>query len=123
MQPVASVDAVAGKGLKGDQAYGRRSRQVLIVDIEKLQELNLHPGDLRENIAVHGIEIDALLPGTRLQSGDVILKVVELCDPCEKLEGVRAGLMQASVGMRGMLAVVESSGTLNEGSSIAVASQ
>lgn len=121
MQPVVSVDAVAGKGLKGDQAYGRRSRQVLIVDIDKLQDLNLNPGDLRENIAVHGIEIDALLPGTRLQAGDVILKVVELCDPCEKLEGVRTGLMQASVGMRGMLAVVESSGTLNKGSSIEIA--
>jgi MOSC domain-containing protein YiiM len=123
MQPVESVEAVAGKGLKGDEAYGRRSRQVLIVDIDRLQDLNLHPGDLRENLTVHGIEIDKLVPGTRLQAGDVILKIVGLCDPCVKLEDLRPGLMEASVGMRGMLAVVESNGTLKEGSPIAVMGQ
>ncbi len=115
-----SLDAVGRKGIVGDQAYGRRSRQVLIVELDKLQALKLEPGELRENITVSGLPIDSLPVGSRLQSGEVILKIVAVCDPCSKLEKIRPGLMEASENMRGMLAIVEQGGTLREGERIGV---
>jgi MOSC domain-containing protein YiiM len=120
-EPMQSVDllyAVADKGLQGDQSFGRRSRQVLLVDFEQISVLKLQPGDLRENITMEGLAIDSLPPGTRLQSGEVILKIVDVCTPCEKLEGIRPGLMEAAEGVRGMLAVVEKSGVLSTGTTI-----
>jgi MOSC domain-containing protein YiiM len=112
MQSVETISAVAGKGLEGDQAYGRKSRQVLIVDLDQVQALSLKPGELRENITLYGIAVDSLHVGSRLQSGDVIIRIVEICNPCERLEDIRPGLMDASKGKRGMLAVIERDGIL-----------
>ena len=118
MQSVEVVHAVAEKGLRGDLSFGRRSRQVLLVDNKQISSLELEPGDLRENITTDGLAIDSLPPGTLLKSGDVILKIVDVCTPCNKLEGIRPGLMEAAEGVRGMLAVVEKSGTLSVGATI-----
>jgi MOSC domain-containing protein YiiM len=85
-----------------------------------LETLDLAPGDLRENITVQGVSIDSLQPDTLLQSGEVILKIVDICDPCKKLEDIRPGLMQAAVGMRGMLAVVIRGGQLNNAAPVMI---
>jgi MOSC domain-containing protein YiiM len=118
MHNVPELDAVANKGLKGDQAFGRKSRQVLLVDLSQLDKLGLNPGDLRENITVDGLPLDSLPLGTKLLAGEVVLRIVENCDPCSKLETIRPGLMLASKGKRGMLAVIEKGGLLSEGSPI-----
>ena len=118
MQPTSTIDAVAEKGLRGDQSYGRRSRQVLLVDLEQLRSLKLHPGDLRENITVSGLKLDSLPIGSQLRSGEVVLEIVDVCDPCSKLEDIRPGLMKASENMRGMLAIVKHSGTIRPGEPI-----
>ncbi len=115
MQSMEAITAVSGKGLQGDQAYGRKSRQVLIVDLEKVQALDLKPGDLRENITIDGMDVDSLPIGSLLQAGEVIIRIVDICDPCEKLENIRPGLMGASKDMRGMLAVIERGGILQQG--------
>jgi MOSC domain-containing protein YiiM len=120
MQSVSTIEAVAGEGLKGDQAYGRRSRQVLLVDLDKLEALNLEPGDLRENITVTGLSVDTLPIGSRLKSGRVELEIVDVCTPCSKLEKIRPGLMRSAENIRGMLAVVTGSGTLRKGDSISM---
>lgn len=118
MRPVDVVHAVAEQGLEGDLSFGRRSRQVLIVDNKQVSRLGLEPGDLRENITISGLEIDSLPAGSRLESGGVILRIVDVCTPCEKLEGIRPGLMEAAEGVRGMLAIVEHGGELRIGSAI-----
>lgn len=118
MQAKSVLNAVADQGLEGDQAYGRRSRQVLLVDLEVLRKLHLEPGDLRENVVISGLPVDSLPIGTRLQAGEVLLEIIDTCAPCKKLEDIRPGLMTESENMRGMLAVVERGGTLREGDPI-----
>ncbi|MGD2057706.1 MAG: MOSC domain-containing protein [Anaerolineales bacterium] len=120
MQAVETLSTVEGKGIEGDQAFGRRSRQVLLIDLDQLEALNVQPGDLRENITVSGLPLDSFPPGSKLKSGQVLLKIVDLCDPCEKLEEIRPGLMQAADGIRGMLAIVEKGGKLQIGDPISV---
>lgn len=120
MQPMRSVDAVTRKGLRNDQAFGRTSRQVLLVDLDQLTTLGLKPGALRENITVAGLTLDTLPVGTRLKAGEVLLEIVKACHPCSKLEDIRPGLKEASEGIRGMLAVVERGGVLVEGNPIEV---
>lgn len=120
MRVVQVISTIKGKGIEKDQAFGRRSRQVLIVDLEQLKALNLQPGDLRENITVSGLPLDSLPPGSILKSGQVHLEIVTVCTPCEELEKIRPGLMQAAEGIRGMLAVVNKGGRLQIGDSIAV---
>jgi MOSC domain-containing protein YiiM len=123
MQAVQVLSTIEGKGIEKDQAFGRRSRQVLIVDLEQLKALDLQPGDLRENITVSGLPLDSLPPGSILKSGQVHLEIVAVCTPCEELEKIRPGLMQAAEGIRGMLAVVNKGGRLKIGDSIAVNQQ
>ncbi|MGD8620984.1 MAG: hypothetical protein PVH60_03445 [Anaerolineales bacterium] len=123
MEPRETLEAVADKGLIGDQAYGRNSRQILIVDQDMLNALDLEPGNLRENLTVEGMPIDSLATGTMLQSGDVVMKLVAICDPCKKLEGIRPGLMHSAAGMRGMLAVVVRGGQLHKGAPLRIAKE
>lgn len=120
MQPVQKIGAVEGKGLQADRGFGRISRHVLLVDLKQLNYLELEPGDLRENITVDGLAIDCLPVGTKLIAGDVILEIVNICHPCNKLEKIRPGLMEASRGIRGMLANIESGGSIREGALISI---
>ena len=120
MQRVKSAEAVTMKGIKGDQAYGRKSRQVLLVDQSQIDQLGVRPGDLRENLTVEGLTLDGMPVGTRLKSDDVVLRIVEVCDPCSYLDTIRQGLKRESIGRRGMLAVIENGGRLEEGRPIEV---
>ena len=120
MQPVASCEAVAGKGILSDASYGRAKRQVLLVEAENLHAFDLSPGDVRENITVEGIRLADLPASTRLQAGEATLEVVAECTPCSVLDDLRPGLMTEIDGLRGMLAKVVAGGTIRLGDSIYV---
>lgn len=120
MQPVEALEAVAGKGLKGDNAYGRSSRQVLLVDQQIIDELELVPGALRENITVVDLDVDALEPGTYLAIGSTLLEITKVCEPCWKMDRIRPGLKTDLEGQRGVLANVVISGRIVRGDTIAI---
>jgi hypothetical protein len=46
------VTAVEGKGIEGDWHFHRGNRAVLLMDQADLQDLDLRPGDLREQITL-----------------------------------------------------------------------
>jgi regulator of extracellular matrix RemA (YlzA/DUF370 family) len=54
MTAVTAVTAVSGEGILGDASYGKRKRQVLLIDSETLSEFKLNPGDVRENVTLEG---------------------------------------------------------------------
>jgi hypothetical protein len=120
MQTSQQLQAVAGKGLVGDFAFGRTNRQVLLVDERTLKKFDLKPGMLRENITVHNLPVDELAPGTTLAIGAVLLQVSGPCDPCYKMDRIRPGLQSELQGQRGVLATVVTSGRIAVGDTISV---
>jgi len=84
--------------------------------------MDLLPGIIRENITTEGIDVNALPVGEKLRAGEVELEVSAICEPCELMENIRAGLMDELVGRRGMLCRVLRGGTIKQGDAIAVVS-
>ena len=78
-------------------------RQVLVVDIGTLRAMNLTPGIIRENITTEGLDVNALHAGQKLRVGSAELEVSAVCEPCELMEDIRAGLMVELVGRRARL--------------------
>lgn len=119
MRAVQDIEAVANRGLSGcAHAQPGGLRQVLLMDLETLDDLNLHPGDLKENVTVRGLDVRALRPGQRLLIGEALLEVTVPCEPCKRMDDIRAGLKQELRGRRGMLCRVMKSGRIRVGDSI-----
>jgi len=97
---------------------GGGKRQVLLVDVETLRVMDLQPGVIRENITTEGIAVNALQVGARLRAGEVELEVTAVCEPCELMEEIRAGLMEELLGRRGMLCRVLRGGSIRRGDAI-----
>ena len=119
---VASLNLVEGRGVEGDRhAKPDKRNQVLLIERETLDEFDLQPGDVRENIATRGVELMGLREGDRLHIGpDVELVASHACPPCGKMDALRDGLRQALDGRRGMLATVAVGGVVAPGDAITV---
>jgi MOSC domain-containing protein YiiM len=118
MIPVETIRVVQQKGIQGDASFGRSKRQILIISNEVITAYGLMPGDLRENITVSQLKVDAIPTEARLSIGDVVLEVTGTCDPCTRLEELRVGLMDEIQGNRGILARVLEPGEINVGQTI-----
>jgi MOSC domain-containing protein YiiM len=146
----AAIRLVAGRGVEGDAHQGvtvkHRSRvardprqpnlrQVHLIHAELHDELRaagfvLSPGEMGENITTSGIDLLGLPGGTRLRLGDAaIVEVTGLRNPCGQLDGLRPGLMAATLGRdergdlirkAGVMAVVIAGGDVRAGDAIIV---
>jgi MOSC domain-containing protein YiiM len=106
------VEAVAGRGLKGDRyylgtgSYSDRpdaSRQVTLIESEAISALaagyamKLPARDSRRNITTRGVPLNHLV-GQEFKVGGARFRGIRLCEPCNHLEemtrmAVRAGLV------------------------------
>jgi MOSC domain-containing protein YiiM len=93
---------------------------VLLVDCETLQQMQLAPGIIRENISTQGLPVNSLRLGQKLRTGRVELQARLVCAPGDELEKIRAGLNGAMRGKRGMLCGVWTGGRLRPGEAIGV---
>jgi MOSC domain-containing protein YiiM len=112
------VRLVAGLGVEGDAHSGitvkHRSRvarnphapnlrQVHLIHSELHDELRARnlavaPGEMGENITTRDIDLLSLPTGTRLRLGETaIVEVTGLRNPCAQLDGIRPGLMAATL--------------------------
>jgi MOSC domain-containing protein YiiM len=119
MEELKEVKILKDKGLEGC-SHGRpgTKRQILLVDLETLDVLNLHPGIIRENITTDGLDVNGLAIGQQLRVGESRLEVSEVCTPCGQIEKLRPGLRKEMRGRRGMLCRVIESGTVRPGDAI-----
>ena len=120
MRPVQQATAISAEGLQDDASRGRRTRQVLLIELETLRDFGLNPGDVRENIVVAGLTLAGTTPGTRLNLRPVELEVTTDCAPCELIESMRPGMQQRIKGRRGTLCRVISGGVINVGDAVAL---
>lgn len=125
------VNAVTDHGLEGDKAGLRAGgrRQVTLIQAEYLgvvrellPELELTIADMRRNIAISGINLNALKNCT-LQLGQATLEITGFCHPCSKLETrLGHGVFNAMRGHGGLTARVTQDGEIKLGDQLRVLS-
>ena len=141
MQPLTSVQALAGRGLEGDRyALGQGSyskltrpgaRHVSLIAREAMESSNqelvrreltpFEPKETRRNIVVEGIDVYALL-GHEFRIGAVRLRGSEPTLPCRIPSAVagKTGFAEAYHGRGGIRAEVLSDGIISIGDLIHV---
>ena len=118
--PVQEANAISGMGLEGDRSCEKGNmRQVLLVDKETLDEFELKPGQIKENITTTGVDMSQTEPGQVFFIGDhVTMEIVGECEPCGKMNALQPGLLDRINHRRGMLAMVINGGSFKVGDSI-----
>jgi len=121
VQPLAHADALLEQGLAGNRHTRADSRrQVLFVEAETLDALGLAPGDVREQVTVRGLDLNAMVFGTRFAIGTATFEIAGPCAPCERMNEIRPGLREALEGRRGRFARVVQAGRLAVGDAVQV---
>ena len=134
MRPVAEARAVTGKGLEGDRYFRQAGtysakpgphREVTLIAIEVLEAvaretgITLPAGESRRNIATRGVPLNDLV-GQTFRLGEVRVRGVRLCPPCQHLEDLtrRPGVMKALVDRGGLRVQVLQDGPIRVGDPI-----
>lgn len=121
LTPLAQATVTESRGLEGDRhSLPNNRRALLMMTAELLDEFGLQPGDVREQVTVRGLDLHALVFGSRLRVGGAVLEVAGLCAPCERMEELGAGLQSRMDGRRGRFVRVVQSGDIRVGDPIVV---
>ncbi len=90
----SSTFAEANRGLHGDHRMDKTpgsGRQVTIISREFIEQIEkqigrrIDPAELRRNIVVSGVNLNALRY-QKIAIGNAVFDVGALCDPCERME-------------------------------------
>jgi MOSC domain-containing protein YiiM len=121
-QPVDAVRVVAGQGLEGDRYFGAGpENSITLIEAEALEGLQRDTGielshqESRRQVLTRGIALNPLV-GERFFVGDVLCRGVELCEPCNHLQGLtQPGVLRGLVHRAGLRAEVLEGGTIAPG--------
>ena len=149
-QTEPTIRLLAGLGVEGDAHAGERVqhrsrvrrdptqpnlRQVHLLHDELLERLRgeqfrVDSGTLGENVTTRGLDLLALPTGTRLHLGaEAIVEVTGLRNPCNQLNGIQPGLLEAVIERRpdgslvrkaGIMGIVLVGGEVRAGDAIGV---
>ena len=133
LKELERVVAIAGAGLTGDHRTGKTpgsGRQVTIISTEFLEQIKhytglseLHPGQLRRNLVVSGINLNALRY-QRFEIGGALFEANALCHPCSRMESALGrGGVAAMLGHGGLCCTILESGTIRVGDAVIVAAE
>ena len=119
--PVESVTLVVGKGIQGDRKGKYKDREINLMSVESQRVLaregfKASPGELGEQIAVEGIDVDQLKPGDRIQLGaTAVLEVDKPRTGCDRFEHIQARKKSEARGRLGQMMRVVESGEIRVG--------
>lgn len=131
MEAVHAVEAVAGRGLRGDRyfhqrgLYNRRedlpkATDVTLIEMEALEAarrvegMRLEPRKTRRNIATRNVPLNHLVD-REFTVGDATMVGVRLCEPCGYMESLAdaEGAVDALTHRGGLNANVVDSGSID----------
>ncbi len=93
-------------------------RHVLILHTKAIEDFNLSPGDLRENIVVSGGSESLLEPGSELAFDSVRIRLTFFCEACGKIS---KKVKPRAIGLRrGILGMIVHSGVISIGETVIV---
>jgi MOSC domain-containing protein YiiM len=139
LNSVPEVRAVPGKGLEGDRYFAATGtfekpgkpkhpgQELTLIESEAIEALErettikLEPGAARRNILTRGIALNHLI-GREFQVGEVRVKGIRLCEPCNHLESLtQKGVKDGLVHRGGLRAQILTEGFIRVGDEISVA--
>ena len=127
------IRLLAGLGVEGDAHAGEKVqhlsrvardpeqpnlRQVHLIHAELHDELraagfDVTSGQMGENVTTRGVDLLGLPTGARLRLGDeAVVEVTGLRNPCNQLDGLQPGLMQATLDRGADGALIRKSGVM-----------
>jgi MOSC domain-containing protein YiiM len=135
--PLASLDSIAataGRGLTGDRyAEGKGvgqhgpakpEQEVTLIEQEAITaagheyKLSFTHLDTRRNLLTEGVPLNHLV-GRNFRVGEVLLRGIELCEPCGHLEKLTcAGIQRSLIHRGGLRAQIVKSGVLRVGDAV-----
>jgi hypothetical protein len=132
-QPVGAVEAVAGRGLRGDRYFdgrgtfggpGATGHELTLIEAEALDTLAeesgiaIDPAAARRNVVTRGVDLNALA-GRRFTIGDVEIVGRRWCEPCAHLQRLTTpGVLRGLVHRGGLRADIVRGGTIARGDEI-----
>ncbi len=132
MRAVNEADAIPGVGLDGDR-YALKTGtfykpapdfELTLIESEAIQAMQrdygiaFHPGDARRNIVTRGVPLNHLV-GREFRIGDVKVRGLRLCEPCDHLQQLTTVPIINGLRHRGGLrAQILSRGTIHVGDGI-----
>lgn len=130
IQEVEEVEAIAGKGLKGDRYFDDDgdahdpSVEVTLFSAEGLAAGRVESGldivaeDMRRNLMTEGVTLSDLL-GRRFSAGEVVLEGLEDNPPCAHLQRLAdKPLLKPMIEKGGIRARIVNGGTIRAGDEI-----
>jgi MOSC domain-containing protein YiiM len=135
IQALDQVVAIPGVGLEGDRYALRQGTfykplpdfELTLIEAEAIEALRrdydveLAPGDARRNLVTSGVPLNHLV-GRDFLVGDVRIRGIRLCEPCDHLQQVTG--KQLIKGMRhrgGLRAQILTKGTIRVGDAVSFA--
>mgnify|MGYP000066252319 CR=1 FL=1 len=139
MESAAEITADPGMGLRGDRhSAGLRpahkggpkpDQEITLIEAEAIEgvvrdyKLDLSAQQTRRNLLTRGVPLNHLV-GQTFRVGDVLLRGVELCEPCGHLERLTfAGIKKALLHRGGLRAQIIRGGTIRPGDAIGPAEE
>jgi MOSC domain-containing protein YiiM len=135
LERVHEVEAIPGSGLHGDRYCrqqgtfskpGSPDREVTLIELEAIeaaareQGIHLQPHQPRRNLLTRDVPLNHLV-GKEFQVGNVVLRGIRLCEPCDHLEKLTSvGVKDAFHHRAGLRAQILKGGVLREGDPIAL---
>ncbi|MBI5867093.1 MAG: MOSC domain-containing protein [candidate division Zixibacteria bacterium] len=133
MQTISEARAMPGKGLAGDR-YGEITgtystkpgpdREITLIEREAIEALSresgitLAPKDARRNLVTAGVPLNHLV-NREFTVGEVKLRGIRLCEPCNHLEGLtQQGVLRGLIHRGGLRAQILTDGVIRVGDTI-----
>ena len=122
LAPVASVRAVAGKGLEGDRHYfaegAKPGTALTLIEAEAIEDAGLDGAQSRRQVVVRGVRLNDLV-GKRFYVGEVECLGTKLCEPCLHLAQLtRPGIIKDLIHRGGLRADILTGGTISVGDKV-----
>ena len=129
-RPVEVVEALAGRGLRGDRYFADAPREqgegrdITLIQAEALEGMHEEHGielsgaESRRNVLTRGIDLNVLV-GRRFTVGEAECVGVELCEPCNHLQKMtQPGVLRGLVHRGGLRADVVRGGRIAIGDAV-----
>jgi MOSC domain-containing protein YiiM len=132
MQEVGEVQAIPGVGLKGDRYALKLGTfykpepdfELTLIEAEAIEairieyKVELAPGELRRNLVTRGVPLNHLV-GREFRIGEVHIRGIRLCEPCNHLEALTQRPVVIPLRHRGGLRdQILTEGTIRVGDSV-----
>jgi MOSC domain-containing protein YiiM len=132
LHAVGEVRAIPGVGLEGDRYALKQGTfykpepdfELTLIEAEAIDaikteyKVQIAPGELRRNLVTRGVPLNHLV-GREFRIGDVLIRGIRLCEPCNHLEALTKQPVVKSLRHRGGLrAQILKAGTIHVGDTV-----